>query len=58
MKTKTATRVLAMKIQKITGESLIQINRHAYQIVEAGMFETREEALQYILFILTMNEEA
>lgn len=46
---KTATRKLAEKIQALTGESLVSINSAAMQMVQMGLVQTREEALQEIL---------
>jgi len=51
---KTKTRTLAEKIQAITGESLVQINQQANEMVEQGLLIDREAALE---FILTMLEE-
>lgn len=42
------TRELADAIQRITGESLLNIDIHAGRFVQMGLCKTREEALQFL----------
>ena len=46
---KTETRILAEKIQAKTGSTLISINSMAMRYLVAGLFDTRLEALSYVL---------
>lgn len=45
----SAERMIAKQISEKTGSSLVYINDAAFYMVEAGLAETRLDALKYIL---------
>lgn len=51
---KSTTRILAEQIQSITGESLIYINSCAIEMIAMGLVNSREEALNEILWMVCL----
>lgn len=51
MKKKTETRKIAEKIQKISGESLLNINISVKRLMDLGICKTRLEAMKELLLL-------
>jgi hypothetical protein len=53
---KTKTRLIAEKIKKLTGTSLIKINFQANQLIQMGLYKTKIEALNELLDLAKDNK--